>query len=168
MHKRVSLVDFTALESSEDNSSVVMNSLYISHGSEFADFDSFCKYNDCKGLIVLLFQDVSSAKNHLKSCYKGIDVVVCPFNSYEAVGIYDSVRCDRLYALKKVSTFTKYFLSFISKLKTLNSKDILKLFMFNETMRVTCNVNSWIKDVDISNSIAYTACAEIQYPDKHS
>lgn len=153
-----------------------MKSIYISYGSEFADLEAlhnFSKFNDCADLTVLLFTDVCSAKTPLKHCFRGVKVIICPYASCEAVGIYDSSRCDREYALKKVTSFARYLLNTFERIcKSDNhkksGKDLnhyCRLFIFDESVRVTCNITQWETEFKPENTLAHTAYAEIEYPE---
>lgn len=154
-----------------------MRSLYISHGSEFADLEaieSFCSHNDCSKLVVLLFTDASGAKEHLKNCFKGIEVIICKCLSNEAAGIYDSTRCNREFAFQKVREFSSYMIDLMLKITSKNRAmqsreealaDIRKVFVFNETVRVTCNVDQWTDSLHESHTVAYTVSSEVTMQD---
>lgn len=142
-----------------------MQCLYVSHGSEFADLeaiDRYCTHNPPSNLTMLLFSDVHGAKPHLKRCYKGINVVKLSHRCCHAVGIYDSVRCQRRFALKKATSFTTQF---IELLVACSEKSNGKVFVFNETVNVTSKLDSWVTFTSKSHSVNYSSSSEIVYPD---
>lgn len=144
-----------------------MKSIYVSHGSEFADLesiDSFCSFNPPSDLTVVLFSDMSNARRSLLRCYPGITVVKSPSKCSQSVGIFDSACCDRDYALKKVQTFTRELVALMQQCVHKDSGS--KVFVFNETVKVTSKTLSWNTPGPGENySVSYSSSTEMKHPD---
>lgn len=113
-----------------------MKSLYISHGSEYADLEAienFTQHNDPSDLTVLLFDDFCGEASNLKK--RGITVIKVNHHCSNAVGIFDINRTTRKYALRKVSRFLVDLISTLRRVSNSTGTEEL-VFLFNETAKV--------------------------------
>lgn len=126
------------------------------------------------------------------------------------MGIFDSLRCERAFALKRAKAFSAWLCTVLKSIsrstgteapskerygreieeeasrelkhgvdvdvpKTTRVEDKRKreqkrpmnIFIFNETIRVTCNMSTWSSNFKQPEAFAYTSCTDLTHPEGH-
>lgn len=141
-----------------------MRSIYVSFGSEFADqecLDAYCRHNSAADLTVVLFSDLCKSKRLLKRCYMGVELISLKHKCCNSVGMFDSIRCEREYALLKVRSFARDLLSLVRKYST-SATSGGNVFLFTASLNVTSKVEDCAHVLE--NSVDHFASSELIRP----